>query len=90
MFHNADRSIEFHVVFCHFRNLEFHADIVQVVIEDRMIYGPIATERRTAAVFKEHRDGGFRTARLFDMGQGYGNGGQNAGGDRLRPHGYAE
>jgi len=50
--HNTDGGVELHIVFCHFRDLEFHSDVVQVVIQDRIIDGPIIANRRRGAMFQ--------------------------------------
>ena len=50
--HDADGGVELHIIFCHFRNLEFHSDVVQVVVQDRIIDGPILTDRRRTAVWQ--------------------------------------
>jgi len=51
MFHNADGSIELQVVLCHFRYLKFHSNVIQVMIQNSIIDGPIVADCRCTTVF---------------------------------------
>ena len=50
--HDTDSSVELQIVLCHLRYLKFHSDVVQVVVQDGIINGPIITDCRRTAVRK--------------------------------------
>jgi hypothetical protein len=50
--HNTDGGIEFHIVLCHFRDLNFHADVIPIMVQNGLVHGPIITNCRRTATFQ--------------------------------------